>query len=122
MISNIKRNAIIFSSIIALGIPAAVQAQYVGPSTQKAPTTVADVLKNPVDDQNVVLRGHLIKKVGNEKYLFSDGTGEIRVEIEAEDFPVQKIDDKTLIVIRGEVENDFLKSPEIDVEMISIAQ
>lgn len=122
MISNIKRNAMIFSSVIALAIPAAVQAQYVGPSTQKTPTTVADVLKNPVDDQNVVLRGHLVKKVGNEKYLFSDGTGEIRVEIEAEDFPVQKIDDKTLIVIRGEVESDFLKSPEIDVEMISIAQ
>lgn len=122
MISNIKRNAIIFSSVVALGIPLAAQAQYVGPSTQKAPMTVADVLKSPVDDQNVVLRGHLIKKVGNEKYLFSDGTGEIRVDIEAEDFPVQKIDDKTLIVIRGEIENDFLKSPEIDVDMISIAQ
>ena len=122
MISNIKRNAIIFSSVIALAIPAVAQAQYVGPSTQKTPMTVADVLKNPVDDQNVVLRGHLIKKVGNEKYMFSDGTGEIRVEIEAEDFPAQKIDAKTLIVIRGEVENDFLKSPEIDVDMISIAQ
>lgn len=122
MISTIKRNAIIFSSVIALGIPAAAQAQYVGPSTQKAPMTVADVLKKPVDDQNVVLRGHLIKKVGHEKYLFSDGSGEIRVAIEAEDFPVQKIDDKTLIVIRGEVENDFLQSPEIDVDMISIAQ
>jgi uncharacterized protein (TIGR00156 family) len=122
VISNIKRNAIILSSIIAFSIPLTAQAQYVGPSTQKAPMTVADVLKNPVDDQDVVLRGHLIKKVGNEKYLFSDGTGEIRVDIEAEDFPVQKIDDKTLIVIRGEVENDFLKSPEIDVEMISIAQ
>jgi uncharacterized protein (TIGR00156 family) len=112
----------IFSSVIALAIPAAVQAQYVGPSTQKTPLTVAEVLKNPVDDQNVVLRGHLLKKVGNEKYLFSDGTGEIRVEIEAEDFPVQKIDDKTLIVIRGEVESDFLKSPEIDVDTITIAQ
>jgi uncharacterized protein (TIGR00156 family) len=122
VISNIKRNAIILSSVFALGIPAAAQAQYVGPSTQKTPMTVAEVLKNPVDDQNVVLRGHLIKKVGNEKYMFSDGTGEIRVEIEAEDFPVQKIDDKTLIVIRGEVENDFLKSPEIDVDTISIAQ
>lgn len=122
VISNIKRNAIILSSVFALGIPLAAQAQYVGPSTQKTPVTVAEVLKNPVDDQNVVLRGHLIKKVGNEKYMFSDGTGEIRVEIEAEDFPAQKIDAKTLIVIRGEVENDFLKSPEIDVDMISIAQ
>ncbi|MBF0220324.1 MAG: NirD/YgiW/YdeI family stress tolerance protein [Gammaproteobacteria bacterium] len=117
-----KRNTIFISSIIALGISAVVQAQYVGPATQKEPMTVADVLKNPVDDQDVVLRGHLIKKVGNEKYLFSDGSGEIRVEIESEDFPVQKIDDKTPIEIHGEIENNFLTSPEIDVEMISITQ
>ncbi len=122
MISTIKRNAIILSGALALAIPTVVQAQYVGPSTHKAALSVAEILKNPVDDQIVVLRGNLLKKVGNEKYLFSDGTGEIRVEIEAEDFPIQKIDDKTLIVIRGEVENEFLKSPEIDVEMISIAQ
>jgi uncharacterized protein (TIGR00156 family) len=122
VISTIKRNAIMLSSVLALAIPSAVHAQYVGPSTHKAAATVAEILKNPVDDQVVVLRGHLLKKVGNEKYIFSDGTGEIRVEIEAEDFPIQKIDAKTTIVIRGEVESEFLESPEIDVEIVSIAQ
>jgi uncharacterized protein (TIGR00156 family) len=120
--STMKRNAIFLSGALALAIPAVVQAQYVGPSSQKSALTVADILKKPVDDQAVILRGYLVKKVGNEKYMFSDGTGKIRVEIEAEDFPIQKIDDKTLVVIRGEVESEFLNSPEIDVQAISIAQ
>ena len=120
MIFKLKSSLAILASAIAFAIPITAQAQYVGPSTQKAPLTVAAILKNPVDDQDVVLRGHLLKKVGKEKYLFSDGTGEIRVEIEAEDFPVQKIDDKTLVEIRGEVEKEFLVTPEIDVKVISI--
>jgi len=103
---------------LALFQPAVGQAQYTGPSTHHAPATVAEILKNPVDDQDVVLRGHLLRKVGNEKYIFSDGTGEIRVEIEAEDFPPEQIDDKAQVEIRGEVEKDFLESPEIDVEVL----
>jgi len=103
---------------LALLQPASGQAQYTGPSTHHAPATVAEILKNPVDDQDVVLRGHLLRKVGNEKYIFSDGTGEIRVEIEAEDFPPEQIDDKAQVEIRGEVEKDFLDSPEIDVEAL----
>lgn len=103
---------------LALLQPAIGQAQYTGPSTHQAPATVAEILKNPVDDQDVVLRGHLLRKVGNEKYIFSDGTGEIRVEIEAEDFPPEQIDDKVQVEIRGEVEKDFLESPEIDVEAL----
>lgn len=103
---------------LALLQPASGQAQYTGPSTHHAPATVAEILKNPVDDQDVVLRGHLLRKVGNEKYIFSDGTGEIRVEIEAEDFPPEQIDDKAQVEIHGEVEKDFLESPEIDVEVL----
>ena len=57
----------------------------------------------------------LLKKVGNEKYLFSDGKQEIRVEIDDEDFPAIKIGDKMRVEIRGKVESDFFESPEIDV-------
>ncbi|MGV8899399.1 MAG: YgiW/YdeI family stress tolerance OB fold protein [Burkholderiaceae bacterium] len=84
--------------------------------------SVASILKSPVDDQDVVLSGFLLKKVGKEKYIFSDGTNEIRLEIEAEDFPAQKIDDKTRVEIRGEVERDFMESPEIDVKTVRISQ
>ena len=121
MISKIMRSSVILATAVTAGFPTALQAQYVGPSTQKAPLSVADILKSPIDDQEVVLRGALLKKVAKEKYLFSDGTGEIRVEIEAEDFPTQKADDKAQVEIRGEVEKDFLETPEVDVEVISIS-
>ena len=52
--------------------------------------------------------------------MFSDGTGEIRVDIDAKRFAGQQIDAKTKVEIRGEVEKDFLQSPEVDVDTILI--
>ncbi|SDL63747.1 TIGR00156 family protein [Janthinobacterium sp. OK676] len=96
-------------------------AQYVGPTAgPAAPANVAAILKNPVDDQAVVLRGHLLRKVGNEKYTFSDGTAEIRVDIDDKVFMNRKIDARTRVEIRGEVEKDFMESPEIDVDVLTI--
>lgn len=96
------------------------QAQYVGPSTVKTPGTVADVLKAPVDDQEVVLRGRVVEKLSKDKYRFVDKTGEIRVEIDAEDFRGQTVSDTTVVEIRGEVEKNFVKSPEIDVKYLTV--
>ena len=95
-------------------------AQYTGPSARTQPRNVAEVLKNPIDDQDVVLRGHIMRQVGKEKYMFSDGSGEIRVEIDARKFPPQPVNEKTLVEIRGEVEKDFMQAPEIDVDAIFV--
>ena len=95
-------------------------AQYVGPSAAPTYRSVAEVLKNPVDDAPVVLEGYIIKQVGKEKYLFSDGAGEIRVDIDQKYFPTTPVNEKTKVQIRGEIEKDFLQSPEIDVEHLSI--
>lgn len=111
------------SFLIATTLAAsAALAQYTGPSSTTQYRSIADVLKNPVDDAAVTLEGHLIKQVGKEKYLFSDGTSEIRVEIDAKDFPPTPIDEKTLVQIRGEIEKDFLTSPEIDVDTLTIVK
>jgi uncharacterized protein (TIGR00156 family) len=103
-----------------------VHAQYAGPSDTKPPQTVryasvAEILKKPVDDVRITLQGTLTRKVGHEKYLFSDGTGEIRVEIDDKLFPGTKVDEKTRVTIDGEVEKDLLQSPEIDVKKIAAA-
>ena len=45
---------------------------------------------------------------------------QVRVEIEPEDFLAGEFDENDLIEIHGEVEKDFLESPEIDVEYITI--
>ena len=98
------------------------QAQYVGPSSTKSPATVAEVLKAPVDDQEVVLRGHILEKLSKDKYRFADNSGEIRVEIDLEDFRGQTISDSTVVEIRGEVETSFVKSPEIDVKHLTVVK
>jgi uncharacterized protein (TIGR00156 family) len=85
-------------------------------------TDIISILDDPIDDQNVKLTGYLIKKVSSDKYLFKSGDVQIRVEIDNHVFPKQPFDEDTLITIIGEVEKDFLQSPEIDVDVIEIAE
>ena len=121
-----KRQIGIIAAIAVLTSAHVAYAQYAGPSSAKPVAaakfaTVAEILKNPVDDVQVSLEGHVLRQVGKEKYVFSDGTGEIRIEIDAEDFPASRIDDKTKVKLQGEVEKDFMQSPQIDVKQIAIA-
>ncbi|MGB4813287.1 MAG: NirD/YgiW/YdeI family stress tolerance protein [Methylophilaceae bacterium] len=118
MIINSKSSAISMACAIIIFATATSHAEYIGPSAHKTIESVAEILKNPKDDQRVMLRGYLIKQVGPEKYIFSDGSNEIRVEIDAEDFHGLTVDAKTRVEIIGEVEKDFLVSPEIDVNVI----
>lgn len=111
-------SAVAIVAMSGLTLSGVAHAQYTGPSGHKGPKSVADVLKNPVDDQYVQLKGQLIRQVGNEKYIFTDGTGEIRVDIDNK-LLTGPIDDKTTVIIRGEVEKDFLESPEIDVDSVT---
>ena len=120
MNSSIRRIPMVLAAISIFSLASVASAQYVGPSSQTQPRSVAAILKNPVDDQAVVLSGFILRKVGNEKYIFSDGTGEIRVDIDAKHFPAQKIDDKVKVELRGEVEKDFMETPEIDVDMLIV--
>lgn len=94
-------------------------AQYKGPQAA-VQQQIKAILDNPKDNQSVRLTGYLTEKLSHEKYWFSDGTDQIRVEIEPEDFPAGEFDENDLIEIHGEVEKDFLESPEIDVEYITI--
>ncbi|PTU32996.1 NirD/YgiW/YdeI family stress tolerance protein [Stenotrophobium rhamnosiphilum] len=98
----------------------AATAQYIGPSSSATYKSIDEVTKNPVEDMPVVLEGYLIRKVGKEKYIFSDGKKEIRVEIDQKHFPATAISEKTRVQIRGEVEKDFMESPEIDVDQLVV--
>lgn len=113
-----------FTTALAAGILALASsfavAQYAGPGTTPVYTSIAEVLRSAPDDAVVDLQGMLIKQVGKEKYILSDGKDQIRVEIDAKDFPTVRIDERTKVRIRGEVEKDFLESPEIDVDHLSV--
>ncbi|MDL2285916.1 NirD/YgiW/YdeI family stress tolerance protein [Desulfococcaceae bacterium OttesenSCG-928-F15] len=115
-----KGMQLFLSIFLILGISGLAQAYYAGPGSGPSTKTVADILKNPVDDEDVILQGKILRKLKKDKYIFSDGTGEIRVEIDREEFRGQRVTDTTLVEIAGEVEKDFMESPEIDVERLTI--
>lgn len=95
-------------------------AQYIGPSENTIAHNVKSILDKPEDDQMVTLQGHLVRKTGREKYIFSDGTGEIVAEIDDKDFPQGPVDDKTKVEIYGEVDTGLRRPPEIEVEAMRV--
>jgi uncharacterized protein (TIGR00156 family) len=96
------------------------EAQFTGPGTA-APITVKGVLDRPVDDQWVTLKGRITKHLGSDKYIFTDGTGRIQLDIDDKYFPSEApITPETVVQISGEVDAEFLRSPEIDVKQIII--
>ena len=112
------KRSIVFASLLTVAPFAS--AQYFGPGAQGASNNIRAVLDNPVDDQYVVLRGNLTSQVGGEKYMFSDGSGQIRVEVDNDEFPRHRIGPETVVELYGEVEKDFMQSPEIDVDRVLI--
>lgn len=95
-------------------------AQYAGPNVSQQTRTVSDILKNPVDDRRIILDGYILRKVSHEKYIFSDGTGDIRVEIDDDKLPGSRFDEKTKVQIHGEVDVNYNRSPEIDVDAVIV--
>jgi uncharacterized protein (TIGR00156 family) len=61
------------------GLTAGAQEGYSGPGLD--PLTVEEA-KNLRDDSPVLLRGNITRFLGDEKYLFSDDSGTITIEIE----------------------------------------
>lgn len=126
------RKAFITAFVLAISttfVPAFAQYQgtstpggFTGPGAANRANTVADILKNPIDDQRVTLQGKVTRHIGGDKYLFTDGTGEIRVDIDDHQFPPQPINEKTTVVIMGEVDSDFMQHVEIDVKSMRVVQ
>lgn len=108
------------AAVAVMLVPVAAFAQYTGPGAVPAHQTVAAVLADGRDDQPVVLRGTLVKQLSSDKYLFADKTGEIRVEIDPHLFASQPVSDATVVELRGEVEKEYLQSPEVDVDSLQV--
>jgi uncharacterized protein (TIGR00156 family) len=141
--SGFRRRSMTFSSktlvyVLPIAIAAfcgSAHAQFVGQGAPVAPalgalnpagtaevkvTPVAEILKNPIDDIYVLVRGRLTRKLRHEHYEFTDGTGTIRVEIDDEDFVRQTVTENTVVELYGELDVDYMSSPEIEVEWMRI--
>ncbi len=79
--------------------------------------SVAEALKLG-DEARVTLTGTIDKRLGPEKYQFSDRTGKITIEIEDEDWRGLTVGPNDPVVIHGEIDRDFGRR-EIEVKSIA---
>jgi uncharacterized protein (TIGR00156 family) len=87
---------------------------YTGPGLEAV--TVVEA-KNLRDNTPVVLRGKIERFLGDERYLFSDDSGTITIEIDDRLWAGLSVDQNDLVEINGEVDKDF-RSIEIEVKGI----
>ncbi|MBR8129888.1 YgiW/YdeI family stress tolerance OB fold protein [Burkholderia ambifaria] len=110
-------------SILAVALavlPAAVYAQYTGPSALTT-TTVKGLLANGKDDQHVQLQGRIVKHVGGADYEFADTTGTIRVEIDHKLWAAgQPVSDKNEVKVTGEFERKWSGRVKVDADHVEV--
>ena len=82
--------------------------------------TVKDA-KNLPDNTQLVLRGNIIKSLGDEKYTFQDPTDTITVEIEDDNWNGLVVAPTDTVLIYGEVDSGLFRT-EIDVDRIEIVR
>ena len=99
--------------LVTLSTPAL--ANFTGPNAVNT-NTVQGAL-NARDEAPVVLTGNITQALGNEIYMFKDATGEIRIEIDAEDFHQQTVSPQDTVTIHGEVDNEWTHK-KVDVDFI----
>ena len=90
------------------------QGGFMGP---RAEVVTVEQAKTMRDDDPVTLRGRIERALGNERYLFSDETGSITIEIERKVWGTLTVDENDLIEISGEIER---KRTRIEVEVKTI--
>ncbi len=97
-------------------------AEFSGPgaAASGANATIKEILSKPVNDMWVTLKGKILKKTGPEKYIFTDGTGEITVDIADGYFPFNRpVTPQTIMEISGEVNSDLMHL-EVEIRQVVI--
>ncbi|MBP3397472.1 MAG: YgiW/YdeI family stress tolerance OB fold protein [Alphaproteobacteria bacterium] len=69
------------------------------------------------DDVPVIVKGNIVQRMGDEKYLFEDATGAITVEIDDDNWRGQTVKPTDTVKMYGEVDRG-LRTTEIDVDYI----
>ena len=78
------------------------------------------LLEHTEDGQYISLKGHLVKRLTHDTYLFKTNEHDIIVEIDDFDFPKEAFDQHNLLNIFGEVDRDFLEPVTVEVERIDV--
>ena len=120
-----KKTLHVCALALILGLSSNAMAQnsaggYTGPSDVKT-VSVAEALKLS-DNSAVELAGKLEKSLGDEKYLFRDESGTVKVDIDNEDFRGVTVNENDVVRLRGEVDKELLEETTIDVDMVEKIQ
>ena len=73
--------------------------------------------KNMKDDAHVALKGYIVQRLGGDKYLFKDKTGDITLEISERRWAGQQIGAEDLVEVYGEIDKDWFDL-EVEVKQI----
>ena len=79
--------------------------------------TVENV-KTKADETFVYMQGQIVKALGDDKYAFTDKTGEIVLEIDNDEFDGVTVAAGELIEVSGEIDKDMMKPAKVDVKSI----
>lgn len=123
ILRHARRGAMIFLAVMALmvlsaGQGAAKSAQgggYTGPGPE---FVTAEQAKSMADDSYVALKGHIIKRLSGDNYLFKDDSGTISLEISDKRWAGQQVGADDLVEIYGEVDKDMFDL-EIEVKQLT---
>jgi uncharacterized protein (TIGR00156 family) len=87
---------------------------YRGPGSD---IVTVEVVKSLKDDYPVTLRGKIERFLGDKKYLFTDDTGSIIIEIDNRLWRGISVDQNDTVEITGEVDREFTR---IEIEASNI--
>ncbi|ASV56887.1 MULTISPECIES: YgiW/YdeI family stress tolerance OB fold protein [Lelliottia] len=97
--------------------PAQTQTQQGGFVDNDANLTTAAKVKDQKDDSWVKLRGNIIERLSDDRYLFRDTTGTVNVEIDHKRWNGQTITPQDKVEIQGKVDKEWNEF-EIDVKQV----
>ena len=121
MTSLFKRASLVALATLTfsnVSMAATQQGGFTGPSASASVTTVKAAL-DAKDKTPVILTGHILKSLGDEKYTFKDATGEMTIEIDQEDWRGVNATPETELEIQGEVDADIL-STTVEVNIVRL--
>ena len=85
-------------------------------SSATSATAVKEALRMR-DESYVTIRGNIVKRLTDDKYLFRDATGEIVVDIDNEDWAGVTVGPDDTVELSGEIDKDINKI-EFDVDIV----
>jgi uncharacterized protein (TIGR00156 family) len=124
LLGKIIPAVLLFAMFLSAGLDLSAQdGGYQGPRTRPGTANLVlitvEEAKTLKDDAWVLLRGKIERSRGHEKYVFTDDSGSINIEIDRKDWRGISVDENDTVEIIGKVDKDhFGRKIEIEVKTI----